>query len=81
MVDVVERPGGAEVAAIYSNFFVIVASPEIVRLSFGEAFGTAESAIYRTAVALSPANARTLAETILNFVKVELAGDSPAASG
>jgi hypothetical protein len=66
--------GAMQIAPIYSNYFTIIATPNIVKISFGEAFGTPESAAFHTAVALSPADAKTLADTLGNFLAAQAKG-------
>jgi hypothetical protein len=62
-------PIWAKSAPIFSNYFTISATPAIVRISFGEAFGSPESAIFHAAVALVPQDAEALAQSILDTIK------------
>src|SRR5262245_58692174 len=50
----------------YTNYFTVAVTPQIARISFGEAFGTPESANFHTAVSMLPSDAKALAETILS---------------
>jgi hypothetical protein len=67
MADATGRPGGGELPAVYSNWFVVSTGSETVRIAFAEAFGVPESAVFHSAVAMSPANAVALAELILRL--------------
>jgi hypothetical protein len=58
----------AKLTPIYSNYFTILVGPDVVRISFGEAFGSPDSANFHVAVALTPGNAKALADTILGVV-------------
>jgi len=69
MADQTPPPDWGKVAPVYSNFFVITASPAAVRISFGEGFGPGVAAVYHTAVALHPQDAMTLAQTILDTLQ------------
>ena len=66
-----DKSEGHTLAPTYSNYFSILVTSEIVRISFGEAFGTPESAVFHTAVGLSPANARILSETLTKLMQAE----------
>ena len=69
MADETPPPDWGKVAPVYSNFFVITASPAAVRISFGEGFGPGVAAVYHAAVAMHPQDAVTLAQTILNMLQ------------
>lgn len=57
----------------YANICVIVSGPGIVRLSFGESFGSPQPSVFHTAIALLPQDAITIAKGILDTI-----GQSPA---
>jgi hypothetical protein len=69
-----------ELAAIYSNYFTVIATPGVVKLVFGEAFGSPETAVFHVAVALTPSDAKALADTLLNFLKQAYPQASPGAT-
>jgi len=69
MSDPVDLPQGATIPAKYSNYFTVIVAPDIVRLAFGEGFGSPESSVFHTALALTPGNAEALANTILQTIQ------------
>ncbi len=68
-----KSPNWAKGVPLYSNFFAVAATPAIVRISFGEAFGSPESAIFHAAVVLVPQDAEVLARTILDTIEKDRA--------
>jgi hypothetical protein len=59
---------------IYCNIFTVIATPNIVRIAFGESFGTPiEAAAFHTAVALAPDDARNLVRSLAGIVGLQLA--------
>jgi hypothetical protein len=66
MADPIATPTPNNVPATYTNYFTVAVSPQIVRIAFGEAFGTPESATFHTAVSMLPSDAKALADTILS---------------
>ncbi|NUJ80968.1 hypothetical protein HUN39_13180 [Methylocystis sp. FS] len=63
----------------FSNFFTVAASPAIVRVSFGEAFGSPETAKYRLAVSMIPEDAEALAKSILDTIEKDKKARSSSA--
>jgi hypothetical protein len=55
-----KTPLWGNVTPTYSNFFVVAATPAILRITFGEAFGSPDTAVFHTAIALSPQDAEAL---------------------
>ena len=65
--------GAVELAPVYCNVFTVVATPGIVRLAFGEAFGSPQFAAYHAAVAMTPDDARQLVRSLAGLLGVQLA--------
>jgi hypothetical protein len=61
-------PAWGQVPSFYANVVTVAATSGIVRVTFGEAFGSAESALYRVAVAMVPQDAEIVARSILGRV-------------
>jgi hypothetical protein len=60
----------------YANTFHIIASPAIVRIAFGEAFGSPETAKFHVGVALTPDDARQLVRSLAGILGIALKEDS-----
>jgi hypothetical protein len=69
MAEESKTPVWGNVPARYSNFFVVSVSPAIVRITFGEGFGSPESAVFHTAVSLTQQDATALAQSILDTIE------------
>lgn len=64
-------PAWGQIPSFYANVVTVAATPGIVRVTFGEAFGSAESALYRVAVAMVPQDAEIVARTILDTIEAD----------
>jgi hypothetical protein len=64
-------PAWGQVPSFYANVVTVAATPGIVRVTFGEAFGSAESALYRVAVAMVPQDAEIVARSILDTIEAD----------
>ena len=62
------KPPGAEISAKYVNYFAVFGNQLMVRISFAEAFGSPESAVFHTAISLVPADALALAQLLLQTI-------------
>ena len=79
MADEVQPPDWGKIPPVYSNFFVVTASPTILRIAFGEGFGPGVAAVYHAAIALHPQDAMTLAHTILETLQKQQQAQNHAA--
>jgi hypothetical protein len=69
MADEAPPPDWGKIQPLFSNFFVVSASPLVLRIAFGEGFGPGVQPVYHTAIALSHQDALTLAQTVLDTME------------
>jgi hypothetical protein len=63
-------PAWGQVPSLYANVVTVAVTPGIVRLTFGEAFGSLESAVFRVAVAMIPQDAEIVERSILDTLEL-----------
>lgn len=64
-------PAWGQVPSLYANVVTVAVTPGIVRLTFGEAFGSPQSAVFRLAVAMVPQDAELVARSILDTIEAD----------
>jgi hypothetical protein len=68
---VVASPAWGAIRPAYANTFTVGSTREVVRLTFGEGFGTEEGSIFHTALIMGRTDAKLLAEGILTMLAKE----------
>lgn len=66
-----EIPAWGHVPSVYSNIVTVAVTPAIVRVTFGEAFGSPQSAVFRVSVAMIPQDAEIVARSILDTIEAD----------
>jgi hypothetical protein len=69
---VASRPSWGAVRPIYTNTHTVGATKEVVRITFGEGFGTEEGNIFHTAVIMGRQDAEILAKSLLGILAKEI---------